>query len=255
MITIVAIGSALAAPPCRDEVVKAARALSPPATSAVRIPALPTGAPEQRLGCGQKCRPSGGWKVVPVKPVAVVATSELDGAPYQADRAIDGDVDTAWSEGVRGPGKGEGLVFIFDEPVLIDLIEVIPGYAKSETLFVGNHRLSEGWVSFHPWPDAGIVPSPVAPKYARRTDVPVACDISTDNVDAVVMVGEPEEPVPLRWDLSSHWCRNPAAGKTRFVVLRIGDVLQGRRYDDTALSEIRFVRLEPLLGSKGWVCR
>lgn len=254
MIAIVAIATTLAAPPCRDDLAKAARALPSPAPDVARLPALGRGVPDRRLGCGQTCRPSGGWKVVPVKPSAVVATSELDTGPSRADRVVDGDRDTAWAEGARGPGRGHGLVFVFDEPVMVDLVEIVPGHARSETQFVGNHRLAEGWLSFHAWPDASVRPAPAPPRFVRRPDVEPPCALDVEAIDAVVIIGDPSDPEPLRWDLSPHFCRNPGAGKIRQIVLRIGEVVEGKRYDHTALSEVRFARLEPILGSKGWVC-
>ncbi|MEM6925746.1 MAG: hypothetical protein AAF602_02360 [Myxococcota bacterium] len=256
IVALVSLSSSPAAPPpCRDAIQKTARALPALPLTTEQRDALPAGAPDQRMGCGQTCRPSGGYKVIPLTPAAVIATSELDGSIHRADRAIDGNPDTAWAEGARGPGRGEGLVFVFDEPVSIDLIEIIPGHARSETTFIGNHRLREAWLTFHPWPRSTILPAPAPPRYARQDGVEPTCDVATQPLDAVVLSGDPREPVPLRWDLSPHFCRNPGAGMTRHVVLRIGDIVEGRRFDDTAISEVRFARLEPILGSKGWVCR
>ena len=255
IVTLASFSVALAAPTaCRDALLSGARSLATAPPTSRRLPALPKTDPDQRVGCGQRCRPSGGWKVVPVVPSIVVATSQLDGPSYRAQRAIDGDPATAWVEGARGPGRSEGLIFVFDEPVSIDRIEIIPGSAKSVPLFLANHRLRQSWLSFHPWPDDLLVPSPAPPRYALADGIAPTCAVSIDEPEVVVLTGEPTKPEALRWDLSPYWCRHPGEGRIRHVILRIGAVYEGTRYDDTAISEVRFARLEPILGSSGWVC-
>jgi len=62
------------------------------------------------------------------------APSSVDGAgnlvTYQPANVVDGDVQTAW----RAPGNGRGitLTLLFDGPIDVDRVGLIPGYAKTD---------------------------------------------------------------------------------------------------------------------------
>jgi serine/threonine-protein kinase len=49
---------------------------------------------------------------------------------YQPSNVLDGDVETAWR--TPGNGKGESVTLIFDNPVDVSQIGLIPGYAKTD---------------------------------------------------------------------------------------------------------------------------
>jgi serine/threonine protein kinase len=49
---------------------------------------------------------------------------------YQPSNVLDGDVETAWR--TPGNGKGESVTLIFDNPVDVTQIGLIPGYAKTD---------------------------------------------------------------------------------------------------------------------------
>src|SRR5205823_4102509 len=49
---------------------------------------------------------------------------------YQPSNVIDGDVETAWR--TPGDGNGESVTLIFDNPVDVVKIGLIPGYAKTD---------------------------------------------------------------------------------------------------------------------------
>ena len=73
------------------------------------------------------------------------ASSYLSNAYYgtfPASLAIDGHTGTAWQEGVSGYGVGESLTLYFSEDTEISVIEIYPGFAKSEYTFYANGRPS-----------------------------------------------------------------------------------------------------------------
>jgi serine/threonine protein kinase len=89
---------------------------------------------------------------VPSSSIAVSATSILppdvsSGLTYDPSNAVDGDLSTAWSEGVRGNGEGESLTFRFPEPVDLARIDIVNGYAKSPRLFQDNARVRDAVIS------------------------------------------------------------------------------------------------------------
>jgi len=59
---------------------------------------------------------------------------------YYPANAFDGDITTAWVEGVSGNGIGECLSITFGEPVNIQAFGFDNGYAKSESLYYKNSR-------------------------------------------------------------------------------------------------------------------
>ena len=61
---------------------------------------------------------------------------------YYAANAIDGRRNTAWIEGVDGPGVGEWIRFDFDREIVIHRILIQPGYFKSPLIWTENNRLA-----------------------------------------------------------------------------------------------------------------
>ncbi|MCB1138757.1 MAG: hypothetical protein KDK23_08375 [Leptospiraceae bacterium] len=57
---------------------------------------------------------------------------------FSAFRAFDKNEDTAWSEGVKGPGIGETLIVPLDSNN--PEIRIRPGFAQSDALFKANNR-------------------------------------------------------------------------------------------------------------------
>jgi serine/threonine protein kinase len=60
---------------------------------------------------------------------------------YQPSNVIDGDIETAWR--TPGDGTGESITLIFDNPVDVAKIGLIPGYAKTDPQTGANRFLQE----------------------------------------------------------------------------------------------------------------
>lgn len=79
-----------------------------------------------------------------VRPRAASASSVLKATStinYGATNLLDGDLATAWNEGVEGPGTGQWVRFAFSEPVILARIEIANGYQKDPERFKGNARV------------------------------------------------------------------------------------------------------------------
>ena len=82
--------------------------------------------------------PEAGGPSRELRAVEILASGEAaDGqdacgtpVPFSPARVGDGDPTTAWR--VDGPGRGSYLVLRFGEPVRVDRIGIIPGYAKTD---------------------------------------------------------------------------------------------------------------------------
>lgn len=75
---------------------------------------------------------------------AVSATSTLSEPQYQvthyAERMLDGDLSTAWSEGSDGQGIGESISVLFDGDCMVSGFTIWAGYHKSPQAFSRNSR-------------------------------------------------------------------------------------------------------------------
>jgi hypothetical protein len=60
---------------------------------------------------------------------------------YGAYNAVDGDLDTAWVEGVAGSGIGETIAFSASSPQTVSEIHIWNGYFKSEDLYYKNNSI------------------------------------------------------------------------------------------------------------------
>ncbi len=80
-------------------------------------------------------------------PLKITATGSSVRLPiqtntYDAGNAIDGRRDTAWVEGVSGPGIGEWIRLDFDREVTLHRVIVQPGYFKSPQIWSENNRVA-----------------------------------------------------------------------------------------------------------------
>lgn len=61
---------------------------------------------------------------------------------YLPDNAVDGNLATAWVEGVAGSGIGEWIRFDFDREVELLRLRLAPGYFKNSKLWTHNNRVA-----------------------------------------------------------------------------------------------------------------
>ncbi len=67
---------------------------------------------------------------------------------YDAAKAFDGKMETAWCEGVKGAGIGESLRFNFSREVQLNAVTINGGYFKSREAWQKNNRLSQAKLEF-----------------------------------------------------------------------------------------------------------
>ncbi len=75
-------------------------------------------------------------------PFCIGASSELtaEGVFFSVDRLFDGDVKTTWQEASPTTGSGEWVSVTYGGAVILDLLYIRPGYAKSEGGYLRNCR-------------------------------------------------------------------------------------------------------------------
>ena len=119
---------------------------------------------------------------------------------YAAEQAIDGVAETAWVEGVKGPGLGESLTLELKAPTALTSITLLGGCGVTDALWGKNHRLKGVTVSLDDGPGSELVLED-----AHR-----------------------EQTFPLT-----------AKTPVKRVKLTISSVFKGKSYDDACISEIR----------------
>ena len=170
---------------------------------------------------------SGVWNTITPKinlnvlKIKVTASSTL-GKAYQATNIIDKKLETAWVEGVKGPGKGEWIKLKLDAekishsstPFSISEIGIIPGYAKSRTTWHENNRVKRMLVVIYN-------PTPVQEIewFAFRLF------LKDDNKLQL-------------FEIPSDYIVCNSDPMTKTVWFKIEDVYPGTKYDDTCISEI-----------------
>ncbi len=133
----------------------------------------------------------------------VTASSELTekSGTHWASFLCDGDLDTAWVEGVDGNGAGESVMISFDGVYLLSGLRINAGYQKSESLYEKNAR-----------------PSSLVLAFSDGTQLSVVLEDLYD----VQYIDFPE-PV-----------------ESSFVTILIGDAYLGDTYEDLCISEVAF---------------
>ena len=142
---------------------------------------------------------------ISMNDISVSCSSSLSEAQYNiyhvANNLIDGDLTTAWVEGVNGQGVGQYLTFIFKNKGLLSNIAIHNGYQKTEDTYNKNSRPKEITITF-------------------------GDDISKSyTLDDILgeQVIELEDPV-----------------ETDKLTIVIDSVYPGYKFEDTAISEIKF---------------
>lgn len=120
---------------------------------------------------------------------------------YKAENMIDGNKNTAWSEGASGHGIGEWVKFGFDEPKKLKVINIVGGYAKTDKIFKINNSVKKVKIIF------------------------------SDGKSQIANLKKSKDFQKILIDRDT---------PTNFVKLEIMDVYKGTKYKDTCISEINF---------------
>lgn len=167
-----------------------------------------------------------------------VSTFLQQDARYGGSKALDGQLATAWCEGVEGPGIGQTLRVRLRKPMLLNAVGMRGGYFKSEDLLAANGRV----------------------RAVRLT--------TSTGVDQVLRFADPA--VPMRFDPSlgsaseagpipaTEWFERAATGEmprhavqggedapVEWLQLELLEVWPGSRYTDTCISEIELLVVDP----------
>ena len=152
----------------------------------------------------QNANTSNGDKTNAALSITATASSTrvpLKSYTYEAAHVLDKNLQTAWIEGVPGPGLGEWIRCDFEREVKLNRITLTPGYFKNPSIWKQNNRLAAATLYF-------------SDGSSRRYTFP---------------------------DLMQERLLDTGGVRTRFVRLVIDDMYPGSvDSEDTAISEISF---------------
>jgi len=175
--------------------------------------------------------------------------------PYGAHHLLDGDLSTAWSEGVEGPGLGE-YVYLAVGNVFPEKLHIANGYQKSPGVYEANNRVKTIHVRLY----AGfMIPGEVT---EVETVVRVRPFPQNHVIPLADQTGVQEFNLPFRKEKAAAFvkeCRGDflsefaseletvaafsPSGEVEpefnwIVQLEIKEIYPGSRWDDTCLSEV-----------------
>ena len=117
---------------------------------------------------------------------------------------------TSWVEGKKGSGIGESISIKLDEPMKVDYIGIIPGFAKNKTLYYLNNRIKKLTII-------------VNGKHKIKRKLP-------DDCYTIFRTSNPKSYyyIPL----------GKYKGKAKTIKIIIDAVYKGWKYNDTCISEV-----------------
>lgn len=157
--------------------------------------------------------------------LTTIASSTLNNSSsYKSAHLCDGKAETAWVEGVKGSGIGEWVKISIDAysslaeftstPFSLSEIAVLPGYAKTDKTWKENNRVKKLLVVAH---------SPVPARPGKEWTV-YRLSLRDEAKMQVFEIPSSEMNVNLR-------------GMKKDIWIKIEEVYQGTKYDDTCISE------------------
>lgn len=149
---------------------------------------------------------------------------------YAADKAVDGNVKTAWCAAAKGEAiKGESLTLEF-KPRAADGLLFFSGVGASGKLFRANNRITKAKVSI-------TTTQGYSETYVYQGDGG-GCYDARDPAAAEDAKGKAPCTFDVYGEVGSPSVRFPAYRCVTEVVITILEVARGSVYDDTCISEV-----------------
>lgn len=147
---------------------------------------------------------------------------------YGAHNLFDDNVKTAWAEGVNGNGINESIKFIIQKK--LKKIQIVNGYAKSNSTFFKNNRIKKIKITAF---------EVEMPKNGAVTELFVPIKFRSKIIDFSVVLKDSVEPQTIY--LPAKWNAGLALNKNYAIELKIMSVYRGNKYKDTCLSELKLI--------------
>ena len=155
--------------------------------------------------------------------IEVAEKKDLWTCRYTAYSVLDKNMQSAWCEGVKGPGIGEVIIAPFDKTK--SRFKIFSGYGKNKKTFEENNRIKSAKIT--------LVYSKQPFMYSTSEDS------NTGKLDTIFskvinlkdVFGFQTVPLDLVKFKAGNWTQ-------LYVAIEILDVYKGTKYDDTCITEI-----------------
>jgi hypothetical protein len=147
---------------------------------------------------------------------------------YTVDKAFDGNLDTAWVEGVDGPGKGEVISFLL--PHNVRGIEIFGGFGE-QRYYLPNNRVKKAILRL-----LLLRLDATERAYIYWTEELDRLELDFDDTPRFQTFLLNTEAIPAAVEYGY-----PQKKDMLFAVLEITEVYPGTRWDDTCISEIKIL--------------
>jgi hypothetical protein len=164
-----------------------------------------------------------------------IASSSLNenGFIYEPSLIMDGNLDTAWCEGVPILGEGEWIEISFELPQLSDGLVFYPGFLKSQELFVRNSVPRKLLVTIN---DSKTI----------EVDMRVEIEIVEEKIGWSTRIDGRKENRVARYFIF------PETIEISKLRISISKVLEGTHWQDTLISEVAILTQEEFSNSSKW---
>lgn len=129
---------------------------------------------------------------------------------------VDGDLGSAWCEGVAGDGAGQSLTFDFKPGVFVEGVGILNGYARNQAIYLSNGRATK-----------------MTAAVSEEKSLSFSADLPARNFSEL----NPQALAPfIDWivDASPY-------GPTRSITLTLDAAAPGAKHPDTCISEVYFI--------------
>ncbi len=157
---------------------------------------------------------------VPVSSIdssSYLKVKSKDNSTYAPENTLDGNMRTAWVEGVSGDGVNESITYRFDDEYDISKIVVYNGFLKTKYRYTINGKPTKVQIIFE---NGEAIEKELEVIHPGEADV----EFSTDELTPTVITLDS----PIR---------------TNRVTIKIRGVETGTKYEDTAISEVEIYGL------------
>jgi hypothetical protein len=135
---------------------------------------------------------------------------------YSNSNLFDGNILTAWVEGVSGTGLNEKIIIELDNPIQLQFLGLANGFRQNEKTYIENSKVKKLEVTLYN--DENRIEQKVTLDFPNRTFI----ELNEDNLFDVL-------------ELEMFW---EDMAKINKIELSIKETYPGTKYEDTCISEI-----------------
>lgn len=163
-----------------------------------------------------------------IKSIKASSTLTEEGYSYSPIRLIDGNLNTCWAEGIRGDGQGEWIEIEFNEALDLSVIGFAPGYMESKESFNYNGRVK-------------TIKAEILYELNKNGEKSLETEIILiESKPTLIEYDDINKKLMYTNFYVGH--RGEYYWKAKKVRFYIEDIVKGKKYQDTCISELLLMK-------------